>query len=321
MKVLVTGPFDADAVALLSAHGLHVALLESNVHTADLREAIADADAYVLGGSERVTPELVRAAARLRIIVFLGEQPDTFLADGAKDELALRGIRLESIPGLSTNAVAEMTCALIFASLRRIPYLTSQVRRRQWPSYTGGELAGKRLGIYGMGRIGYAVARRLSGFDLSELLYSDMAPSKTAERNLHARLVGLDELFAESDIVSIHAPLTDTTKGAVTRRLLRLMKPSAVLVNTARPGIVDPASLREALSEGWLASAAFDGYYLEGREYIDSHSDPYGLIAMDDRFFVTSHQGYNTTEALRAASNSASEMILDHLFRDRSSAA
>ena len=307
MKLLITGPFDDDVAAEMFSAGAELVRIDPAED--DLVEvALRDADGYVLGGQETVTREMVENAARLRSIVFLGEQPDTFLGPGVKELLAERGISLESTPGSATNAVAEMACALILCGLRRIPFLVGETRRFRWPTLTGEELCGSTIGIYGMGKIGYTVVERLVGFEFETVLYSDVVPSTRAESDFGAQRVELSELFSQSDVVSLHAPLTPETEGSIGDYLLGLMRPWAVLVNTARAGIVDPHSLRRALSEGWLYAAAFDGYYLEGSRYL-SGDDPYGLLEMRDRFFLTSHQAFNTRGAIRRASEMALEKL------------
>jgi D-3-phosphoglycerate dehydrogenase len=206
-----------------------------------------------------------------------------------------------------------MTCGLILSALRLIPHQTAEVRAFRWPNCTGGELAGKTLGIYGMGKIGYTAAKRLSGFDLGAILYSDVIRSERGEQDLGAQRAGLDALFSCSDALSIHAPLTPQTEGVVGLDLLRRMKRTSVLVNTARAGIVDPSALRKALAEGRPACAAFDGYYTEGIDLTNELEDPYGLLCMGDRFFATSHQGFNTRESLRKASEEAVRKVCQYL--------
>ncbi|MHB0913107.1 MAG: NAD(P)-dependent oxidoreductase [Armatimonadota bacterium] len=279
-NILITGPFDDEIIADLEGRGFDVSHASGNLSEEELAEALGDADAYVLGGSELLTGAVAERAKRLKIVVFPGVQPETYLSDGAKEALERRGIRMEVAPGGSTNAVAELACALILGTLRRVPFLTREVQDRFWPYATGRELHGKVLGVYGMGKIGYTLVERLSGFDL-KVLYYDVVQAGEAERNFGVERVELPRLFAESDAVSIHASLTPETEGSVGEELLSSMKPDAVLVNTARPGIVQPNALHKALEGGWLAAAAFDGYYVEGWNFMQmGESDPYGLLGM-----------------------------------------
>lgn len=323
-KLLITGPFDSNAERKLSDNGFTIIHLDANAGKDDLESAILDADAYILGGNEMLTADLINKAENLCIIVFIGQQPETFMEADMKKVLEIKGIILESTPGASTNAVAEMACALILSAMRRIPYLTSQVRMFKWPSITGQELSGKVIGIYGMGRIGYTVAKRLKSFDVSRIIYSDVVRSERGEADLGAVRVPIEQLFGESDIVSLHSPLTSETKGIINEDLLHRMKSTAVLANTARAGIVDPNALYKALRENWISCAAFDGYYIEGPQFMDlsSHGDPYRLLEFTDKFFVTSHQGFNTDAALRTESDMASEKLISFFAKEeRQSAA
>lgn len=311
MKVLITGPFDEEIASHMATEGFDIIRHPANVSQEDLKGAIHGVEAYILGGNEKLTGEILDAADSLKMIVFLGEQFETFMAAGVKGILQDRCIVLESTPGVSTNAVAEMACSLIFSCLRRIPYMVQSVQSFSWPEITGQELAGKTLGIYGMGRIGYTVVKRLGGFDIAKVLYSDVTRSARGEEDLAAQRVELAQLFAESDVLSIHVPLSDQTKDQVGEDLLQRMKRTSVLVNTARPGIVRADALRRALQEEWFACAAFDGYYVEGAEFegLRPEGDHYGLLAMHDRFFVTSHQAFNTVQALKNASEASAAKL------------
>lgn len=311
-RVLITGPFNQQAKKRIQSAGFEVLRCPANCACGDVLIMLAGVDAYILNGNEQVTAQMIDQAANLRLIVFPGVQPETYLDAGAMDALDRRGIPLETLDGSATNAVAELACALILSCLRRVPFLVRAVQDRDWPIYTGDELCGKVLGICGMGKIGCTVAERLSGFNLKRVLYYDVVRSERAERDLRAQRVSIDELFSESDAISIHMPLTSDTQGMVGDALLRRMKPSAVLVNTARPQIVDPHALRLVLEEWRIGCAAFDGYYLEGPGFSEQmeRRDPYGLIEMHDRFFVTSHQGFNTQRALRESSDQAVDRVI-----------
>lgn len=309
---LITGPFSQQEKKRLQNAGFEVVRCPANTTPGDLCDTLSEIDVYILNGNEKLTAGMVERAQNLKLIVFPGVQPETFMESGAAEALERRGIPLETLKGISTNAVAELACGLILSSLRRVPFLVRAVQDGDWPVYTGEELAGKVLGICGMGKIGYTVAERLAGFKPSRVLYYDIVRAEKAEADLGAEKVDLQTLFAESDVVSIHTPLMPETRGMIGEALLRSMKPSAVLVNTARPQIVDPVALRQVLEDWRIACAAFDGYYVEGPEFIEQMGtrDPYGLIEMHDRFFVTSHQGFNTQSAIREASRQAVDKVL-----------
>jgi phosphoglycerate dehydrogenase-like enzyme len=176
--------------------------------------------------------------------------------------LAERGIPLAITPGGTTVGVAEHTVLLILAILRRLPFADAELRQGRFHINVlrpvSRELRGRTVGLLGMGRIGRAVAERLRPFGV-HLVYHDPAPlPPQAERELHIEGRDLDELLAQSDIISLHLPLTPATRHVVGHDALSRMKPGVFLINTARGGLVDEAALVEALRSGHLAGAALD---------------------------------------------------------------
>jgi glyoxylate reductase len=202
-----------------------------------------------------------------------------------------RKIVVTNTPDVLTDATAELAFALMLAAARRIGEGDRLVRSRTWGGWAldqllGVQLAGKQLGIVGFGRIGQAVARRALGFEM-RVAYAD--PSQAPAAASPARRVSIDELFATSDVVSLHCPLTPETRRVVDARRLGLMKPTAILVNTARGGCVDEPALIEALEAGRILGAALDVYDRE------PEIDP-RLLACP-RLTLAPHIGSATTEA------------------------
>jgi len=175
------------------------------------------------------------------------------------------GVLVTNTPGVLTAATADMAFGLLLAAARRISEGDRLIRAGRWTevapgAFLGVEVHGKTLGIVGFGAIGQAVAHRAAAFDM-RILYS----SPGAAEFPGARRVSLDELLAESDFVSLHCPLTPQTENLISRERLRRMKRGAILVNTARGGVVDDAALAEALAEGRLAAAGLDVFRDEPR--------------------------------------------------------
>jgi len=181
------------------------------------------------------------------------------------DFLRQRGIPFATSGDLNSSVVAEHTVALILALLRRLVRADAALRAGSWlmqepetDPYSYGELYGKRVGIIGLGNIGRNVARRLRGFDC-HLQYASRRPlSAKQERELCLERVDLEQLFETSDVVTLHTALTPQTRRIVNRDRLKLMKPSAILINTSRGPVVDEAALIEALREGKIAGAGLD---------------------------------------------------------------
>jgi lactate dehydrogenase-like 2-hydroxyacid dehydrogenase len=172
-----------------------------------------------------------------------------------------RGIPVGNTPGVLTEATADLTLALLLGTARRLVSAAESIKADRWKTWepmghTGPDVYGSTVGLIGVGRIGLAVARRLTGFDV-RLLYHNRNPSPEAEA-VGAKYVDLDTLLAESDFVSLHTPLTPATKHLINAERLRKMKPTATLINTARGGVVDQEALIEALREGVIAYAGLD---------------------------------------------------------------
>ncbi len=233
-----------------------------------LLEKARQADALVTLLTDKVDCNLLRQAEKLRIV---SQYAVGF--DNIDVECATRlGIYVTNTPGVLTEAVADFTWGLILAITRRIVEADKFVRTGEWHRtgtgwhplmMLGTEVHGKTLGILGMGRIGRAVARRAKGFGMRIIYYDVYRLPREMEEELGAQYVDLETLFRESDILSIHTPLTPQTRHLVNEERLRLMKKSAVLINTARGAVVDTEALVRALREGWIAGAALDVFEQE----------------------------------------------------------
>ena len=220
----------------------------------DLADRAAEADGLLVLLTDRVDAALLDRCQRLRVVANMAVGYDNLDVDA----LTARGVPASNTPGVLTESTAELTWALILAATRRVVEAERAVRRGGWvtwePGYLlGRDLAGGTLGIVGFGKIGAAVARRARSFDLRVLAWTPRPkPVEGVE------WVALDDLLARADVVSVHCALTPETRGLIGARALALMKPSAVLVNTARGPIVDQAALAEALRERRIFAAALD---------------------------------------------------------------
>ncbi len=174
-----------------------------------------------------------------------------------------RGVVVTNTPDVLTETTADFAWTLLMAAARRVVEAdhfarSGQWQRWQWDLLWGADVHGKTLGIVGFGRIGRAVARRASGFDMRVLYHDAVRADAAVERELRATSVSLDTLLSEADFVTLHTNLTPETRHLVNERTLRRMKKTAVLVNAARGPIVDEAALVRALGEGWIAAAGLD---------------------------------------------------------------
>jgi glyoxylate reductase len=257
MKAVTTFPLPEAAVALLS----EVAAVAG---PDGWREELAEADALLCLLTDRVDAALLERAPRLRIVAnaVVGYEHVDLRA------CAARGIVVTNTPDVLTEATADLTWALILAAVRRLPQAERSLRAGEFHGwgfwdYLGGDLAGATLGIFGMGRIGRAVARRGAAFGMRVVYHSRTPLPVEDEAALGAEPVSFDELLARSDVLTLHAPLTAETRHAIGREALGRMRPGTYLVNTARGALVDEAALVDALRDGPLAGAGLDVYERE----------------------------------------------------------
>lgn len=223
---------------------------------AALLEAVRGCHGLLSLLTDRIDAEVMDAAGpQLRVISNLAVGVDNIDLQAA----ARRGIAVGHTPGVLTEATADLTWALLLAAARRIVEGERYVRTGQWQTWDpllllGTDVYGATLGIIGFGRIGQAVARRAQGFGMRVLYHS----RRTVAREVTAQAVDLPTLLRESDFISLHAPLTPATHHLINRDTIRLIKPGAILINTARGALVETAALLEALRAGHLAAAALD---------------------------------------------------------------
>jgi glyoxylate reductase len=246
---------------------------------------LAEADALICLLLDRIDAAVLDRAPALRVVANCAVGVDNVDVAAA----TARRVAVTNTPDVLTDATAELTFALMLAAARRIGEGDRLVRSRAWSGWAldqllGVQLAGKQLGIVGFGRIGQAVARRALGFEM-RVVYADPRVKEVVP----ARRVSVDELFATSDVVSLHCPLVPETHRLVNARRLDLMKPTAILVNTARGGCVDEPALIEALEAGRIFAAALDVY--DHEPAIDPR-----LLACP-RLTLAPHIGSATTEA------------------------
>jgi len=219
---------------------------------------IHDKDGLLCLLTDRVDARLMDAAPRLKVISQCAVGYDNIDVEAATQ----RGIRVGNTPGVLTNATADFTFALLMAAARRIGEGIDYVRAGRWETWgltllLGQDVFGATLGIIGLGRIGTAVARRARGFNM-RILYYDTTRQPQIESELGMEYHPLNDLLAKADFVSLHVNLTDETRGLINSEAFERMKPTAVLINTARGPVVDSEALYQALKTGRIAAAAID---------------------------------------------------------------
>jgi phosphoglycerate dehydrogenase-like enzyme len=232
--------------------------LDGTRDTQRLSEGLAGAWATI-AGSETYSAEVLERLPTLRLIARCGVGYDAIDVPSA----TTRGIAVTTTPGANSDAVADFTIGLMLSCLRRIAELDHSVREGRWiRSSVGADLTGATVGIVGLGAVGRGVARRLAGFDCT-LLAVEPSPDLRVCSELSIDVLPLPEVLARVDVLTIHTPLVRETEGLIGASELSLMRPSAILVSTARGGIVSEDALARALEAGLIAGAALDVFQFE----------------------------------------------------------
>jgi len=300
MRVLVAEPIADEGLTRLRTE--HDVDERPGLSPADLLTAIPAYDALIVRSQVQVDETLIRAGTRLVVIGRAGVGVDNVDLDAA----TRAGITVVNAPTGNTIAAAEHTLGLLFAVARRIAPADASVRAGEWrrSAFTGLELRGRTLGIIGLGKIGQAVAERAGGLEMAVLGVDPyVTPEQAALRGI--RLVELDGLLAESDVVTLHVPLSRATRGLIGRKAIARMKPGAIVLNVARGGLVDEAAVAEALHDGRLGGAGFDVYEQE-----PPTESP--LLAAPNTV-LTPHLGASTAEAQVLVAEEVAEQVLDVL--------
>ena len=311
MKALITDQVSEHIRPFLEKNGAEVDYVFLPTHD-ELRDMIGKYDLLVMRVDPRIDKEILDAAANLKAI--------TIHAVGTNHVdlkyAAEKGIIVTNAPGMNHNTVAEMTVLKMLECARNSIPANNAVKNLHWNKYVwmGTELTHKTLGIIGLGKIGTRVVELMRGFEMNVIAYDPLiAPEQFAERG--AKGVSLDELLAQSDVVSIHCPLDDTTRGLIGAAEFAKMKEGAILLNMARGGIVDEEAAYDALKSGRLRALGVDvmAAELSGRE-----SPVRGEMIVEsplfefDNFVVSPHiAGGGTVDGL----DTIGECVMDNICR------
>lgn len=270
---------------------------EHSPSEADLIMLARDA-AVIVSGTEALTARVIEAAAGLKGIVKHGVGYENIDLDAAR----ARGVPVCIAGGTITDSVADMAFALLLALARKIPAGDRMVKGGGWGRVIGIELKDKVLGIIGLGQIGKAVCRRAHGFGMRVLAH-DAVRDEAFAAQYGVRYGALDEVLAQSDFVTLHAPGGPVTRNLVNATTLALMKPGAFLINTARGELVDELALHDALVNGRLAGAASDVFVDE------PPAKDHPLLSLD-AFIAAPHSASQTLEGLRAMGTVTRDNVL-----------
>ena len=296
MKVLVSDKIAAEGVKKLKEAGLEVVEAWEE-DKSKIPELIKDCDAIIVRSATKVRKPMIDNASKLKVIGRAGVGLDNIDVNYAKS----KGIKVINTPGATTVSVAELTMGLMIATVRPIIPAVISTKMAKWEKkkLKGNELYGKTLGIIGIGRIGQAVAERAKAFGMNIIAYDKYI------KNSNYKMVDLDTLFRESDIITIHTPLTDETKHLINTEAISKMKDGVIIINAARGGIINEKDLYDGLTSGKIKAAALDVYEVEPPE--DTN-----LLELDN-FIPTPHIGAQTFEGQTRAGIEIAEKVIEAL--------
>lgn len=306
-RVLIADKLEQAGVDLLKAAGVEVET-RLGLKGADLAAALREFDAAIVRSQPKVTAEALDNPGKLRAIARAGVGVDNIDVAAA----TRKGVVVMNTPGGNTVSAAEHTVALMMALARKVPAADATMKAGGWDraKFVGTQLAGKTLGVVGLGRIGREVARRALGLDMAVVALDPfVTPAKAAELGIEMA-PSLDDLLPRVDFLTLHVPLGAETKSLIGARELGLMRKTAGVLNVARGGIVDEAALADALAAGTIGGAGVDVFTAEP-------TTPDNPLLKAPNVVLTPHLGASTVEAQENVAVEAAQLIADFLLKGR----
>ncbi len=322
MKVLVCDPIDKDSVKYMIDNGVTVDV-KTDFTPEELKKNVKDYDGIIVRSKTKITKDIIEAAPKLQFIGRPGVGLDNIDVKTASE----KGIKVLNTPRANTEAVAELAVGLMLALARRIPLADHSVKHEEWmkSKFLGYELAGKTLGVIGVGRIGLKVAQIASAIGMKVLVYDVLiekclgickpatGPKEDEDSvkkdyrlkilsEINAAAVTIEQLYADSDVISIHVPLTKDTECLIGEKEIALMKKKPIIINTARGLIIEGKALKDALKTGKISGAGLDVFEEEPPKDFE-------LLRLPN-VVCTPHIGSQTEEAQKTAGIQLAEKIV-----------
>ncbi len=304
MNILVSDSLSPRGVEVLERAGFSVSV-KTKLSKEELLQEIPNYEALIVRSATKVTKEVIEAGGRLRIIGRAGTGLDNVDSEAA----TRRGIVVMNTPGGNTITTAEHTMSMIASMSRKIPQATGSMKAGKWEKnrFMGTELYNKTLGLVGMGQIGSYVAKLAQGWSMNVIGYDPYLSLERAQK-MGIEVVELDELFHRADVISVHTPLTNETRGIINAEAIKKMKDGVMIVNCARGGIINEQDLCEALKTNKVGAAAFDVFEKE------PVNPDHPLLALEN-FVCTPHIGASTEEAQENVAIGIAEQFVDYFKR------
>lgn len=300
-NVMVIDNAHQKAVDLLDGHKEITLIAQGKPSRAEVLALISKADAMIVRSTTQVDADLLATAGRLKAVARAGVGVDNIDLEAATKN----GTVVMNTPGGNTVSTAEHTFGLMLAMARQLPQGYEAMRNGRWDRklFMGVELRGKTLGLVGLGRVGQAIARRAQVFGMTVLAFDPYVSNPDD----NVSLVDLDEVFARSDFISLHAPNTDETRDMINAESIATMKDGVRIINTARGALINDNDLAEAIKSGKVAGAALDVYVTE------PPPDDHPLVGLDG-VVHTPHLAASTSDAQVIVAVQAAEQIADGLL-------
>jgi D-3-phosphoglycerate dehydrogenase / 2-oxoglutarate reductase len=298
-KVLITTvPFaDKNPIPLqmLEAAGIEYLInpLGRKLNEKELALMVSDFDA-IIAGTEKITDDVMENGKNLRLISRVGIGLDSVDLLAAKR----RGVKVSYTPDAPSPAIAEFTVGLMLTMLHSVHLSNFQMHVGHWNRYFGRRIPDVTIGVIGLGRIGKRVLNLLRSFGSPKLLLNDISPNLEIDREFKVEWVTKEEIYKQADVITFHLPLTKESKNMVRKEHLKMMKPDAILINTARGGIINEDDLYDVMNEGHLSGASIDVFVQE----------PYsGRLREIDRCILTAHMGSSSLDCRTRMEREATE--------------
>ena len=304
MHVIIPDNLHKAGLALLDAADGLTYDAPGSMPREDLLAKAGEVDALIIRSASKIDAEMFDALTKVKVIGRAGVGVDNVDLDIATE----RGVVVMNAPDGNTFATAEHTMAMMLALSRHVApaYISMQEGRWDRKTFMGIELRGKTLGIFGLGRVGQAVAKRALAFEMTVIAYDPYIPADVAD-SIGVSLVSMDEMFAQCDFLTLHAIITDETREIINTKTIAGMKDGVRIVNVARGALINDADLAEAIKSGKVAGAAVDVYAKE------PPPEDHPLLGLDG-VLHTPHLGASTSDAQREVAVQATQSVIDALL-------
>jgi D-3-phosphoglycerate dehydrogenase len=304
-KILVTDPLAPQGMEVFERTPGFVVDLKVGIKPPEIKQIIKDYHGWVLRSGSKVTEDILENAENLKVIGRAGIGVENIDVAAASK----RGIVVMNTPGGNNVTTGEHTMSLMLSLARHIPQAVASLKAGKWnrEKFVGVELCNKTLGVIGLGNVGRIVAERALGFRMKVIAHDPFVQPESAAR-MGVEMVGLDDIYARSDFITVHVPLTAETRGLINKKTFAKMKKGVRIINCARGGIVDEADLAEAIRSGKVAGAALD-------VYVEEPPPPDHPLIKMDQVITTPHLGASTDEAQLNVAVAVAEQMVDFLTR------